>query len=411
MLPAENVKILTIGEVTRALKCLVEDAFPSLWVTGEITSYKKHSSGHHYFTLKDAEAQLKAVIWRGTASRLRFNLGDGMEIIGRGRLDIYSPHGEYKFILEEVHPKGLGAQEIALRQLKEKLLALGYFDPIRKKVLPRLPSRLAVVTSPTGAAIRDIIKILSRRWPLVEIWICPVKVQGDGAEQEIAAAIRQLNAIHDGGKDFIDLVIVGRGGGGQEDLWAFNGPSVAQAIFASGIPIISAVGHEIDLTVADLVSDRRAATPSEAAEIAVPDRQDILQGVRGTQDRLGELLIRRLERSRGLLQELAERRPFRYPLERILDFDQQLDGWYERLERAMTQRLTQAKQKFLSRAAQLESLSPLNVLGRGYSLTRVESDQTVVRRPEQVRQGDRIVTFLRQGSIVSRVEKSGEDNT
>src|SRR5258708_21551830 len=410
MLPAENVKILTIGEVTRALKCLVEDAFPSLWVTGEITSYKKHSSGHHCFTMKDAEAQLKAVIWRGTAGRLKFNLGDGMEVVARGRLDIYGPHGEYKLIVDEVHPKGLGAQEIALRQLKEKLLALGYFDPARKKALPRLPCRLAVVTSPTGAAIRDILKILSRRWPSVEVWICPVKVQGEGAEQEIAAAIHQLNAIHDGGKDCIDLVIVSRGGGAQEDLWAFNGQSVAQAIFASRIPVISAVGHEIDLTIADLVSDRRAATPSEAAEIAVPDRQEVLQGVRGAHDRLGELLVRRLERSREHVQELAGRRPFRYPLERIHDFDQKLDGWFERLERAMVQRLTQVRQRFHAQTAQLESLSPLNVLARGYSLTRVESDQTVVRSPEQVRPGDRIVTLLRDGNIVSRVEELREVN-
>jgi len=410
MLPADNVKILTIGEVTRALKGLVEDAFPSLWVTGEITSYKKHSSGHHYFTLKDAEAQLKAVIWRGTAGRLKFNLGDGMEVVARGRLDIYGPHGDYKLIIEEVHPKGLGAQELALRQLKEKLLALGYFDPVRKKALPRLPCRLAVVTSPTGAAIRDILKILSRRWPSVDVWICPVKVQGEGAEQEIAAAIRQLNAIHDGGKDCIDLVIVGRGGGAQEDLWAFNGQSVAQAIFASRIPVISAVGHEIDLTIADLVADRRAATPSEAAEIAVPDRHEILQGIQGAHNRLGELLVRRLERSRELVQELAGRRPFRYPLERIHDFDQKLDGWFERLERAIVQRLTQVRQRFHAQTAQLESLSPLNVLARGYSLTRVESDQTVVRSPEQVRPGDRIVTLLRDGSIVSRVEEPREVN-
>src|ERR1700730_13504360 len=175
MLPADNVKVLTIGEVTRALKCLVEDAFPALWVTGEITSLKKHSSGHYYLTLKDPEAQLKAVIWRSTAIRIKHELRDGIEVIVRGRLDVYAPYGEYKFIIDEIHPKGLGAQEIALRKLKEKLHRLGYFEPSRKRPLPKFPRRLGIITSPTGAAVRDIIKILSRRWPAIEVWILPVK--------------------------------------------------------------------------------------------------------------------------------------------------------------------------------------------------------------------------------------------
>jgi exodeoxyribonuclease VII large subunit len=399
----ENVKILTIGELTRALKGVVEDAFPSVWVTGEISGYKKHSSGHHYFTLRDAEAQLKSALWRTSVSRLRFDPKDGIEVIARGRLDIYPPRGEYTFIVEEMLPKGLGAKELALQQLKQKLLAQGYFDPHRKRSLPRFPKRLAVVTSPTGAAIRDILKILERRWPAVEVWVCPVRVQGEGAGQEIAAAIRLANRI----RTPIDIMIVGRGGGGQEDLWAFNEECVAQAIFASRIPIVSAVGHEIDLTIADLVADRRAATPSEAAELTVPDRHELYQGLEETSYRLRSLLGRRLELAQDRLRDLANRRPFRFPLERIHFLDQQFDEWRERLDRSMKGRLSKNHQRLESMSSRLESLSPLNVLARGYSLTRKEADGTVVKDSQQVVPGERVVTLFQHGRIVSRIEEAG----
>jgi exodeoxyribonuclease VII large subunit len=404
MLPADNVKVLTVGEATRALKCLVEDAFPALWITGEITSFKKHSSGHLYLTLKDAEAQLKAVIWRSTAIRIRHELRDGIEVIVRGRLDVYAPYGEYKLIIDEIQPKGLGAQEIALRKLKEKLQRLGYFEPARKRQLPRFPRRVGIITSPTGAAVRDIIKILRRRWPAIEVWIFPVKVQGDGAGQEIAWALHALNRLHQAGAHRLDVLIVGRGGGAQEDLSAFNDERVAQAIFVSKIPVISAVGHEIDLTIADLVADRRAATPSEAAEYAAPDQQELIQYLQSLDNRLSDLLRRRLKQSRQSFEDLAARRPFRFPLERIRDIDQRLDGWFDRLGRAALQKMTQARQLLGAQVAQLESLSPLNVLARGYSLTRRETDSSVIRSPEQVKPGDRIVTRVRDGSFVSRVE-------
>jgi exodeoxyribonuclease VII large subunit len=245
---------------------------------------------------------------------------------------------------------------------------------------------------------------LSRRWPAIEVWILPVKVQGDGAGQEIAWALNTLNRLHQEGAQGIDLLIVGRGGGAQEDLGAFNDERVAQAIFISKIPVISAVGHEIDLTIADLVADRRAATPSEAAELAVPDRQELIQYLQGLDNRLGELLRRRLKQSRQSFEELAARRPFRFPVERIQDFDQRLDGWFDRLGRGVAQRMTQARQLLGAQAAQLESLSPLNVLARGYSLTRRETDSSVVRSPAQLQPGDRIVTRVRDGSIISRVE-------
>jgi exodeoxyribonuclease VII large subunit len=248
------------------------------------------------------------------------------------------------------------------------------------------------------------LKILHRRWPAVEVWVFPVKVQGEGAAQDIASASRCLNRLHETGLHLIDLLIVGRGGGAQEDLWAFNDEKVAQAIFTSFVPVISAVGHEIDLTIADLVADRRAATPSEAAEIAVPDRQEMLQGLMGAENRLGELLRRRLLRSQQSLEDQSTRRPFRFPLERIHDFDQRLDGWLDRLVRSMSQQMAQARQRVQAKTAQLESLSPLNVLARGYSLTRRETDSTVVRDAKEVRPGDRIVTRVHNGIFISRVE-------
>src|SRR5205807_4700814 len=235
-----------------------------------------------------------------------------MEIIARGRLTVYVPRGEYQLQVEELQPKGLGALELALRQLKEKLLKLGYFAAERKKPLPRFPRRVALVTSASGAAVRDILEILGRRWPAVEAWVCPVRVQGDGAAEEIAAAIRLLNRVA-----AVDVMIVGRGGGSVEDLWAFNAECVARAIFESRIPVVSAVGHEIDLTIADLVADCRALTPSEAAERVVPDRAEVLEWLTGLEGRFRALLRRSLEVSRTRLADLAGRPCFRRPLERI----------------------------------------------------------------------------------------------
>jgi exodeoxyribonuclease VII large subunit len=401
----EGVKVLSVSELTRAIKGVLEDAFPSVWVAGEISNLARPSSGHLYLSLKDAEAQLRAVIWRSTGLRLRFEPKDGLEVIARGRLSLYAPRGDYQLVIEELHPKGLGALELALRQLKEKLFRLGYFDPQRKKPLPRFPRRVALVTSPSGAAVRDMLEILGRRWPPVEVCVCAVRVQGDGAGEEIAAAIRRLNQLHASGALPVDVLIVGRGGGSAEDLWSFNEECVARALFASRIPVVSAVGHEIDVTIADLVADRRALTPSEAAALVVPHREELLEGLRGVKDQLRGLLTQRLERARERLHDLAERRAFRLPLERIRDQERRLDDWAERLRRAGGQRLLQWRQRLERYAAQLETLSPLNVLGRGYSLTRTETEQAVVRRADQVQPGDRLVTLVQQGRIVSRVEE------
>ena len=295
---------------------------------------RRPSSGHVYLTLKDAEAQLRTVLWRGIALRLRHDLREGQEVIARGRLSVYVPRGEYQLVVEELHPKGIGALELALRELKEKLSGRGYFAPERKRPLPRFPQRVALVTSPTGAAVRDMLQILARRWPAVDVWICPVRVQGDGAGEEIAAAIGLLNQLRD-----IDVMIVGRGGGSTEDLWAFNAECVAHAIYTSRIPVISAVGHEIDLTIADLVADCRALTPSEAAERVVPHCEEIRESLRDVEEKLRTRLTQRLDNARTRLQDLAQRRSFRLPLEGIRERERRLDDWADRLQRAIRQRL------------------------------------------------------------------------
>ena len=395
-----GAKVLTIGELTRAVKGVLEQDFASFWATGEVSNLKRHSSGHIYMTLKDAESQIRAVMWRSQAMRLRFDLREGMEVVVRGRLTVYVPRGEYQIQIEELQPKGIGALELALRQLKEKLQKLGYFAPGRKRPLPRFPARVALVTSPSGAAVRDMLEILGRRWPAVEVWICPVRVQGEGAAEEVAAAIRLLNRAVGA-----DVIIVGRGGGSTEDLWAFNAECVAHAIFQSLIPVVSAVGHEIDLTIADLVADCRALTPSEAAERVVPDLQELLTGLGRIETQLRTSLWEQLEASRRRVDDLAQRRSFRLPLERLRDHERRLDDGGERIERAMRQRLAAWRERLGAQAAQLKGLSPLNVLGRGYSLTRRETDKAVVRSPDQVRLGERLVTELQHGRIVSRVEQ------
>ena len=410
--PPPTIKVFTVGELTRAIKGLLEEKFTPVWVEGEVSNLSRPSSGHLYLTLKDEDAPLRAVIYRGVALRMRFDLHDGMRVIVRGRLTVYAPRGDYQLQVEEVQPKGIGPLELAFRQLKEKLFTQGFFDPARKKKLPRIPRRIVLVTSPTGSAVRDMLEILSRRWPAAEVWVCPVKVQGDGAAQDIADAVRRLNKLHAAGAVSIDVMIVGRGGGSLEDLWAFNEEPVAQAIFASRIPVVSGVGHEDDLTIADLVADLRALTPSEAAEKVTPDRAAVLDWLEKQETRWRGLLMKQLEAARARLEDLAGRRCFTAPLDRIRDEERRLDDWNDRLQRAMVQRMETAKRRLEALAAQLESLSPLNILARGYTLTLKEADGAVVRSTNQVRPGDRLVTRVGDGHIVSRVEETtGSDPT
>jgi exodeoxyribonuclease VII large subunit len=405
LFPPADVKVLSVGELTRFIKGTLEGTFSAVWVEGEVSNLARPSSGHVYLTLKDDEAPLKAVVYRGVALRLRFDLRDGLRVIARGRLILYTPRGEYQLQVEEVQPKGIGPLELAFRQLKEKLSLKGYFEPGRKKKLPRIPRRVAVVTSPTGSAVRDIIEVLGRRWPAVEVWVCPVPVQGEGAAAEIARAIGLLNRIGRQAETAIDVLIVGRGGGSLEDLWPFNEECLADAIHASRIPVVSGVGHEDDLTIADMVADCRALTPSEAAERVVPNRTEVLEWLAGLETRFRDKLLQKLDLARARLADLIGRACFRQPLDRIRQEERRLDEWGERLGRAVRQRLQQARQRLEAEAARLESLSPLNVLRRGYSLTRKEEGLQVVRGPGQVRPGDRLVTRVEHGHLISRVEE------
>jgi exodeoxyribonuclease VII large subunit len=404
--PPPGIKVLTIGELTRALKGMLEETYDSVWVEGEVSNLSRPSAyGHQYLTLKDDEAPLRAVLYRAIALRMRFDLRDGMRVIARGRLTLYMPRGEYQLLIEEIQPKGIGPLELAFRQLKEKLSLKGYFEPKRKRKLPRIPHRLVLVTSPSGSAVRDMLEILSRRWPAAEVWICPVRVQGESAAAEVAEAIAALNRLVANGTA-IDVLILGRGGGSLEDLWTFNEEIVAKAIFHSRIPVVTGIGHEDDLTIADMVADLRALTPSEAAEKVVPDRAAVLDWLTGLESRFRGDLRRRLDLARSRLVELARQPCFRRPLERIRDEERRLDDWNERLQRAMQRRLEQLREQLKGDAARLESLSPLNVLARGYSLTRKEDETAVLHAAEEVRPGERIVTRLERGEIISRVEET-----
>jgi exodeoxyribonuclease VII large subunit len=403
ILPPAGIKVCSVSELTRQVNLLLGEAFPLIWVAGEIVNLKRAASGHIYLSLKDAHAQVRAVLWRSTASRLRFQVHDGLEIIARGNLSVYAPRGDYQFVIEELHPKGMGAQDLALKELKEKLARLGYFAPERKRQLPRYPRHIALVTSAAGAAIRDILEILGRRWPAAQVWACPVRVQGLGASEEIAAAIRRVNRLAQ-----VDVLILGRGGGSSEDLAAFNREVVAQAIFTSRVPVVSAVGHEIDVTIADLVADKRALTPSEAAELVTPDGNQILGTLRACHGRLRDLLQSRFQALHGRLQDLSARKILSQPLERIRECERRLDDGETRLHRAMQQKFASLRHHADAQAGRLETLSPLNVLARGYSLTRRETDQMVVRDPEQVQVGDRVVTLVERGKLLCRVEEKIE---
>lgn len=401
----EGVQPLSIGTLTNEIKGILEKQYASVWVEGEVSNLSRPQSGHIYLTLKDAQAQLKAVIYRGIALRMRFDLRDGMEIFARGRISIYAPQGQYQLSIEECYPKGLGAAELALRQLKEKLFAKGYFEPNRKRRLPRYPRSIALVTSPTGAAVRDMLEIFAKRWPLARITVCPVRVQGEGSAQEIATAIRMLNRALAEGTIAIDAMIVGRGGGSLEDLWPFNEEIVADAIFTSRIPVVSAVGHEIDLTIADLVADYRGLTPSQAATSLTPDIREVAAALTDARRQLDDTIRNRLAFARQRLAALSERRALRLPLERIRDGERKLDDLSDRLRRAGLLKVDRLRDRLAAVAGQLQTLSPLNVLSRGYSLTRKEDSTEFVRDALQVVPGDRLVTTVSHGKIVSRVEE------
>lgn len=395
--------ILSVADLTHQIKDCLEGNFPGVWVSGEISNFSRPQSGHCYLTLKDDQAQLRAVLWRTVASRVRFELEDGLEVICQGDIEVYGPRGTYQLVIRQIQPKGIGALELALRKLREKLAAEGLFDPARKRPLPRFPKRIAFVTSPTGAAIRDFLEVLRRRWRGVEVLVVPVKVQGDGAAAEIAEGIRIVNRLHE--QRPFDCLVVGRGGGSLEDLWSFNEEVVVRAIYGSKVPVVSAVGHEIDVTLSDLVADVRALTPSEAAERVVPAAEEILAGLRSHQQRLLAALCGRALAARSRLEMLSSRRAFRKPFDLVHDLSQRLDELAARSARSTKQHLLVARHRADTLAAQLDSLSPLRVLGRGYSLTQRVSDGALVRDAAAVSVGDRITTRYAKGETVSRVEE------
>ena len=435
--------ILSVSDLTRKIKLLLEEKFPMVWICGEISNYRLPSSGHAYFSLKDDKAQISAVMFRGQRRHLKFDLEDGITIVGLGRVSLYEPRGTYQIILEYAEPKGVGALQIAFEQLKRKLELEGLFDAASKKKMPFLPNGLCVVTSPTGAVVRDIINVALRRFPGMPIQIVPVRVQGDLAATQIAHAIKIANDHKQS-----DLIILARGGGSLEDLQAFNSEVVARAIFASDIPIISAVGHETDYTIADFVADLRAPTPSAAAELAVPVKTELQAHCAQLRHRCRETMISLIERYYLQLAHLS--RSIVHPIKKVQEFQIRTDDMRDRLQRAMkiclrshqyrfndfnsrlfrynpeyyiqkykpiidififkilelmNKRTINAKGRLDALQATLEALSPLHVLRRGYSITRkMPPDQRVVSNADAVDKGEKLQILLAQGKLKVTVD-------
>jgi exodeoxyribonuclease VII large subunit len=403
LLPDEPAtpQVLSVWQLTAEIKDLMERSFPLVWVAGEVSNFARPQSGHCYLTLKDDRAQIRCALWRNTMTRLRFDLQDGLEVICRGRIDVYAPRGSYQLIIEQIEPKGIGALELALRQLRDKLAREGLFRPERKRPLPPFVRKIALVTSPTGAAIHDFLQVLARRWRGADVLVVPTRVQGDGAADEIAAAIAIANRI----APDADCLVVARGGGSLEDLWAFNEEAVVRAIYASRLPVISAVGHEIDVTLSDLVADVRALTPSEAAERVAPATEELLAALRQTDSRLAAAMRWRVGSARSQLDSLAGRRPLRRPFGRIQDTVRMLDELASRASRAVRQCVRHARRHVNETSARLDSLSPLAVLGRGYSLTYRSADGRILRDAAELTPGETMVTRFGIGRATSRVEQ------
>lgn len=406
-----DVQIFGVGQINQYIKGWMEQdrLLTGLMIRGEISNYKMYPSGHHYFTLKDADGALRCVMFRGDAARLRFRPENGMQVIAAGRITVFPRDGQYQLYCVSLTPEGAGDLQLAFEQLKQHLAQEGLFDPAHKKPIPRYPGRIALVTSPAGAAVRDMLRVLKARWPVSEVLVVPVRVQGEEAAQEIAAALDYVNYYQ-----LSDLIITGRGGGSMEDLWAFNEEPVARAIYRSNIPVISAVGHEPDVTIADYVADLRAATPSNGAELAVPDRGELRQVLDQLCGRLVQAGLQPMRRARQRLERMADSRALRDPGEYLRQRRLQLDGVSRRLLYAQTHILAGKRQRFGSLAAALDALSPLKVLGRGYSIARDE-EGTVISRLEQTRQGQRLNLRLSDGELSCRVEERsilhGEENT
>ncbi len=377
--------IYSVSELTELIKENLELTFPYFQLIGEVSNCKYHSSGHIYFTLKDEQAQIPAIVWRSLATKLSFEIEDGLELIVEGRLEVYPPSGRYQVICQNLAVKGEGLLQQQFAALMQKLAEETLFDESHKKPIPRLPNRIGIVTSKTGAVIEDIKTVLSRRFPTGRLALYPVKVQGAGASEEIATAIEYFNTLT---SKKPDVLIVGRGGGSLEDMWAFNEERVARAIFNSHIPIISAVGHETDITIADMVADKRASTPSMAAEIAAPEANEIIASVEGSITFLEQTLQARLDGASRQVESILNSYSFNYPLKRIENMLTQLDSLTHSMDYEIEKKWTRAKNDFKAAVQKLELLNYNNVLKRGFAI--VHKDGTLVKSSQELSGGDRL---------------------
>jgi len=394
-------QILTVSDITRNIRFLLEQNFSGVWVEGEVSNFKFHTSGHMYFALKDETAQIQCVMFRAENQKLDFELKEGLSVLCFGRVSVYPIRGQYQLYIERVEPKGVGALQLKFQQLKEKLKTEGLFDEAHKKEIPYLPERIGVVTSIDGAALRDILNVLERRFSSVNIVIYPVQVQGAGAASCIAEAIEDFNRLKN-----IDVLIVGRGGGSIEDLWAFNEEIVARAIYHSEIPVISAVGHEVDFTIADFVADLRAATPSAAAEIVLPVKEELLLTLSDMKARAFQAFGGKLKILRQELKQLSESRGLKDPLAIYEIKFQRLDELKKNLETFFGTFFKFKEENLSSLIGKLEALGPLAILKRGFSVTLKLPEETVVTSAKILKTGDLVKTKLKDGFFISQVQES-----
>ena len=396
--------VFGVTEVNHFVKLLLdnEPMLQNVYVRGELSNYKIYPSGHHYFTLKDPEGALRCVMFKGSAARLRFRPENGMKVVVSGRVTVFPRDGAYQLYCNTMTPEGVGDLAVAFEQLKAKLYAEGLFDPVHKKPLPAYPERIAIITSSAGAAVHDMIRILRRRYPIAKVILLPVRVQGAEAPLEIVGAIRYANRWKVG-----DLIITGRGGGSMEDLWAFNDERVARAIYESELPVISAVGHEPDVTISDFVADARASTPSNAAEIAVPDQVELLRWLRGAGERMEQSETARLETLRQRLDTLAAKRCLTDQMAYVQDKRMELVHVQQRLGDLSGGLVARKRQRFAALAASLDAMSPLKVLGRGYAMAQNRNGD-ILKSYRDVTAGERLSVTLGDGGFTCTVDQPYE---
>ena len=400
----QGEKVYEVSELNQYIKNILESVpqLDNLLIRGELSNYKIYPSGHHYFTLKDAQGTLRCVMFKGSAMKLKFRPENGMKVIAAGRISVFPRDGAYQLYCTSLSADGVGDLYVAFEQLKEKLYAEGLFDPAHKKPLPLYPQRIAIVTSGAGAAVHDMIRILRRRYPLAKVLLLPVRVQGVEAPPEIVGAIRYANRWK-----LADVLITGRGGGSIEDLWAFNDERVARAIYESEIPVISAVGHEPDVTISDFVADRRASAPSNAAEIAVPDMTELLRYLQSAGNRMIQAELNLLQQKEQKLLTMADKRALTDPTAFLQDRRMQLDYVQQKLVSAAKTVVEKDSRRFAQLTAKLDAMSPLKVLGRGYAMAQSDSGE-VLRSAQQVEVGEQVLVRLGQGSLRCTVNEKGE---